>query len=426
MNLTKQLIRPFCMAMFFAILGQQALSQSLTLAYCYEQAELVNPIKKNEALLGSISELNLKNQSVKQYPQMLLDASASYQSDVFSLPFSVPGSDVPEIPKDQYNIALKINQSIYDGGVTKAFKAVEEADLVARQQEIKVNLYQTRAIIDDLFFGVLLLEQRKDVLAALQEELTNQLTRVQAGYENGITLESSVKSMRIELLKIEQQIESVVMNAAAMRTALGNWIGQEVGDDIVLVSPTGAVEQEIFRPELLLFENKHDQMDAQRKLLAASSKPKLLGFGNFGLGRPNPMNFFETDFEPYFIVGAKLVWSLPVWGETGRKQQTVSLNQQMIATQKEQFVRGITNQSLTLKAQIDALDLTLGKDQTLIQLQSEVAEDAQLQFEEGTMSSTDYLTELNKKAQLQLAMQVHKIEQLKLQSQLATLKGNEP
>ena len=93
--------------------------QNLTLKQCYQAAQELSPVSKQKLYYASIAQLKDENASKLNYPSLQLNGLSSYQSDVFSLPFSAPDMENPEIPKDRYQLALSLNQRIYDGSQAK-------------------------------------------------------------------------------------------------------------------------------------------------------------------------------------------------------------------------------------------------------------------------------------------------------------------
>ena len=59
---------------------------------------------------------------------------------MFGLPFNFPGSDIPEVPEDQYKLSLEVTQRIWDGGADQYVRQqrVLDADLAAAQVAVDV------------------------------------------------------------------------------------------------------------------------------------------------------------------------------------------------------------------------------------------------------------------------------------------------
>ena len=52
------------------------------------------------------------------------------------------GIELPGLNKDQYKVALELNQTVWDGGKTAADKRIAEADAAQRARAADVALYE--------------------------------------------------------------------------------------------------------------------------------------------------------------------------------------------------------------------------------------------------------------------------------------------
>ena len=411
------------------ILGgaQFTLAQQLTLQDCYLQAEELSPLKSKELYFEAIRELRSLERDQTNYPFLNISGTASYQSDVFSLPFDVPGTNVPVLPKDQYKLSLNLTQKIYDGGLTKSARLVDDAESNLQQIELEVSLYQIKAVINELYFGILQLQENALILGTLNNEYINQLKRAESGVKNGVTLQSTVRRIQKEQIKTDQQLRILEVRRIALLHILADWVEQDLSDRTELVLPNFEINTTSNnRPELGLFNQQMALLDVKEQTLLAGTRPQVFGFATGGWGSPNPVNFFEPTWQPFYIVGAKLEWDLKLWGTTNRQKELLKRNGQIVLSERENFDKNINRQVIQLRAQQQELELTIDTDNRLLALQKEITQEAKQQNTLGTLSATDYLTELNSKTQLEMQLVLHTIEQQKLKIELLTLTGNMP
>src|SRR5882724_6674293 len=96
--------------------------QALTLEQCYQLAEANYPLTRQRALIEKTKEYTLDNIRKGIYPQLVVNGSATYQSDVtkVSLP-PIPGFNftVPTVSKDQYKLYGEVSQTLTDFGINK-------------------------------------------------------------------------------------------------------------------------------------------------------------------------------------------------------------------------------------------------------------------------------------------------------------------
>lgn len=156
------------MGLFF-FLGTASLSAQnrVTIDQCYEWARDNYPQIERFRLIEQTEQYTLSNAAKGWLPQVKVSASATYQSDVTTLPLEnlsalVPGLEIPEMSKDQYKVAAEINQSIWDGGQVRLSKEQAAVRADADRKELESQLYTLRERVNNLYFGCLL--DRKSVV----------------------------------------------------------------------------------------------------------------------------------------------------------------------------------------------------------------------------------------------------------------------
>ncbi|MEJ0054552.1 MAG: TolC family protein [Bacteroidota bacterium] len=100
----------------------------------------------------------------------------------------VPLNGIPGLPsieplsKDQYKIYGEINQTIYDGGAIKNQSAIQSANTLVEQQKVEVELYKIRERINQIYFGVLLMDAQLSQVNLLKEDLKTSLAKTESAY----------------------------------------------------------------------------------------------------------------------------------------------------------------------------------------------------------------------------------------------------
>jgi len=414
MKLTKRLNRLVNILFLFVagiLLTTKGYGQLLTLEDCQQKAELLSPLKRQEQYITSLDALNKELVQNNWLPGINLQGRGSYQSAVFKLPFSVPGADVPQIPKNQYQFTVNLNQNIYDGGASRASSFVENAKTEVQAAQLKASLYQIREVINELYFGILTLERSEEINGAVIAELDNQLHRAKSAVKNGVLLTSELKSLQKQKLSTEQQQNELRMRRTALVLVLSDWIGEPITSETELVIPENNSNLEtINRPELLIFSKKMEQLQAQQSLIQTKTRPKLAAFGTYGVGQPNPYNFFQTTWHQYYIVGAQLKWTPWDWNSSKKQREILAINEEIVLSEKENFEKNVRNQLIKQQSEIELLASSLTTDKELLDLQRDITETAASQFERGVITATDYLSELNSLTRAELQYNLHMIQ----------------
>jgi outer membrane protein TolC len=370
-----------------------AQSGTVSLDTCYVLAKKNYPLVKQYELIAKTREYSLENIAKGYLPQINISGQASYQSDVTGLPKSIPGA--PVLSKDQYKIYADINQPIYDGGVIKEQKKLQEANSIVDKQKLEVELYKLNDRINQLFFGVLLIDERLKQNALMKNDIQLGLNKVEAQIANGVALRSNADILKAELLKANQQTLELQSNRQAFTDMLGLFINRSLDTNTVFAKPPDIVPSpEIKRPELLMYDYQNKIFDSQNNLLSAQNRPKLSFFVQGGFGRP-ALNFLSNNFDPYYIGGLRL--SFPITGFYSLKNNRglINIQRQNMTVQKETF---LFNTHLAVKQQnndILKLEQFLKTDGEIISLRINVKKASLSQLENGIINSSDYLREVN-------------------------------
>ena len=111
----------------------------LTLEDCYEKARVNYPLIKQKDYIEKTKDYNVSNVWKGYLPQIIINGQASYQSDVTSIPISIPGINIESVTKDQYKVVADVTQTIYDGGIMSSQAGIREAVSEIDIKKLKLN-----------------------------------------------------------------------------------------------------------------------------------------------------------------------------------------------------------------------------------------------------------------------------------------------
>ncbi len=411
------------------IAGGPARTDTLTLQYCYEAAKSLSPLKQQEIYNKNIHELSLKNHASNYLPQLFLNGKATYQSEVFTIPGIGMVSDIPEIPKDQYQASVNLTQNIYDAGLTRYSRQVEDSKLEVSGKELETELYDIQSTINQLFFSSLQLQESLHILQTTLENLTNQKKIVSASVEHGVVKRSSLYSIDKQILTLQQEKITLESEKEALLQMLSEWTGEPIDKTTFLkipdLKPAPATELNIERPEISLFNARKQLLESQASMTNVRRLPRLQAFGQAGIGRPNPFNFFEIEASTFYIVGLQLNWQIYDWGNARRKKQLIGFQQNIISTREDNFKRNISIALTRQYADIEKLEAILEKDEEIIALQDRIVKTAFSELNNGVITSTDYITELNALTRARIKQALHRLELSKTYVTIYTTTGND-
>jgi outer membrane protein TolC len=350
---------------------------------------------KQHELIAKSGEYSVENISKGYYPQVNLMGQATYQSDVTNIPIKIPNVNIPELSKDQYRLYVEINQPLYEGGVVKQQKKIQEANSQVEEQKLEVELYKLKDRVNQLFFGILLIDEQIKQTTLLKKDIQSGLDKTQAYVDNGAAFKSSINILKAELLKVDQKTIELKSARRAYCDMLGLMINITIDEKTILVRPSAlSSSTEIKRPELQMFSYQTNILEEQSKLIAARNRPKLNFFVQGGFGRP-AFNMFSNSFDPYYIGGLRLNFPLSGFYTIKNDKALLAIGKQNIDIQKETF---LFNTGFTLKqqnAEITKLQELVKSDDEIVALRASVKTTAFTQMENGVITANDYLREVN-------------------------------
>jgi outer membrane protein TolC len=408
---------------FVFLISVNTFSQELlTLNDCYELIDKNYPLVKQNALLEKQNALDSDVINTKQLPQLTLDAQATYQSEVTELP--IPNTGIVPLNNDQYRAAATLNQLIYNGGFIDASLEAKSAHLKTKQKQIDVNLYQLKQQVNQLYFSILLLQEKKALLNAKQLQLESRIKEVQSGITNGTILPASDKVLQAELIKIKQLFTEIDFNIKSLFETLSSLIGKPINDSANLENPEFHLNLStaIKRPELELFQLKSEEIDANAQLLSKQKAPKLLGFATTGYGNPG-LNMLDNSFKGFYTVGLKLNWNVFDWNSNKKERESLKINKDIIDNETEIF-----NLNTNIELQQQALEIKkiksfIATDNDIISLRKEVLESAESQLKNGVITSSAYITELTNLFEDENNLKTHHIQLLLVKANYNLTKG---
>lgn len=390
----------------------QHVNDSITLDYCRKLALENFPLNRQKVMMEEAQKLKLWNITTAYLPQLGLNGQVSYQSDVTKVPLKIPGITIPEPDKDIYKFTLDINQVIFDGGVVMAQRKSEQASLKSDLQSIDVELYKINDRINQIYFSLLLLQANEAIITLSQEEVRSRLSRVESGIRNGVVSETNADILHAELLKIDQQSIEIQNSKQSFIAMLEEFINKEIPPTTVFATPVlgeGPVSLENKRPELHLFELQKQKLNISRQLINTRWYPKLFGFAQLGYGKPG-LNMLSNSFDQYYMVGAKLSWSPWNWNQTKNDKKILIIQGNMIDIQQEVFDKNLKITRQKDLSEINKYEQMMKKDDEIITLRSKIKDYAGSQLENGVITATEYITELNNRNLATLNKEIHRIQ----------------
>ena len=153
--------------------------------------------------------------------------------------------------------------------------------------------------------------------------------------------------------------------------------------------------------------------------------PKAFGFATLGYGNPPGNNFFRDEFAPYYIIGAGIRWNIYDWKKVKNEKQQIVMQKDILENRKEDLSESLNRMLESKNAEIISIRSMIGRDQELIELRKRITATAESQYDNGILTATEFLNELNSEKQAAIDYEIHKINLVMAQVEYMNISGED-
>ena len=407
-TMMKQLILCCC----FVLLLHSINAQTLTIEHCYELARENYPLTRQHDLIAKSRQYIIENIATGYLPQININGQATYQSEVTQIPVKIPGIDIPGLDKDQYKLYADISQVLYDGGVLRQQKKLQQISSEVEEQSLEVELYKLKDRINQLFFGILMIDEQVKQTGITRKNIESMLKKTDALVANGAALKSNADVLKAEIIQTDQKVIELKSQRKSYTAMLGMFINKNIDENITFIKPAPPqADTAINRPELCLYNKQMALYNAQKKMVTAKNLPRIGLFIQGGMGKP-ALNMLSDKFESYYLGGVRLNWSLSGWYTARKEKLLLDIKQNNTDLQRQTFLFNtgmLLQQQQTEEEKWRAL---LGTDDEIIGLRENVKNAAAAQLENGVITGSDYIREVNAESQARQSRILHEVQWL--------------
>ena len=366
----------------------------LTLEQCQQLAKENYPLIKQFGLIEESRDMTVSNLLKAYLPQLSLTAIGGVID-------GMPSVSMPNAPAETSNnrklIGMaQVNQLIWDGGAVGAQKKIARAAADVERENVEVSLYAIREQVNQLFFGVLFIDEQLKQLDILNDNLSRNLEKATVARANGVAYQSDVDALKVEILNTMQQRTELDAGKVAYLEMLSLLIHQPLNDAVLAKPVAEDIPQttQIMRPELRLFEQQRNFYSAKNDAITSQLMPKL---GLMGLGVfMNPdINFGASKIDNILVAGLSLSWNVGALYTQSNDRRKIKNSLIQVDVQQETF---LFNTNLKLKQSNNDIIKSkklLEKDDEIIQLRKNIKTAAESKYENGVCTMTDLIREIN-------------------------------
>ena len=407
----------------FGLLMLPMLAQAQTLEECQLAAERNYPLIRQYGLIEKTTELTLSNIQKGWLPQVSASAQATLQSDVTAFPdqiqkvYQTMGIDMQGLKKDQYRVGIDVQQTVFDGGAIKNQKEIARQQGKVQAAQNEVNLYNVRKRVNEMYFGLLLINEQIALNKDLQRLLEQNEKKLASMVKGGTAAESDYLNVKAERLNVAQQMTGLQAQRQALVRMLSAFCGIEVKE---IKTPPLAPPIEgrgvAIRPELKAIDAQLKLADAQEKALNAALMPKLGVFAQGYYGYPG-YNMFEDMMSRKFswngMIGARLSWNIGALYTRKNDKAKLNIQRSMFNVQRETFLFNNNLEQIQQNENIERYKKLMADDEEIISLRSSIRKAAESKLSHGIIDVNDLVKEITNENAAKVQQRVHEIEMLK-------------
>ena len=411
--------KPFSLLVALSV---TSLIQAQTLDECHRMAKDHYPEIRQYDLISQTEQFNLSNAARAWIPQVVLSAQATYQSatptypDALANMLAAQGVETTGLHKDQYKIAIDVNQTIWDGGLSKANRATTKAEAVEQRRMADVDMYALEERVNSIFFSILLLDEHIAQTEAKMDLLQSCLDKMRTYCRNGVAMQADADAIEAELLTAHQALQQARVSQTSFRRMLELFIGSPLRDEKLpkpamreLQSRTSA------RPELALFDARLNLLTAREKSITSSVMPRFSAFAQGYYGYPG-LDMFKSmmsaDWTINALIGVRMSWNLGAFYTKKNSLMTINATRKQTEVQRDIFLFNTLLRSTQEEGEITRLREAVADDERIAELRHSVRLAAESQLANGVIDTTDLLRKITDETTAVLNKNTHEIELL--------------
>ncbi len=401
----------------------------LTLDSCINQAYRNFDFQKQIEYTTQVTEANVAGIKKNYLPSLDLNAMATYQNEQISIPVTIPipGFEAPAAPLNINTALLTLRQWIYDGSMTQNQRLVQEASGNVQLQEIGVQKLEVKNSVMQLYFSILLQEKQLAILNDKQTVLESRLKEVDAAVQSHVLLASDRDMLKAEIVQLKQRITEVDFGRKASIRSLSLLLGLEIATETKFAEPVAEITATTdlsMRPDVKLLDYQMNLLEAQKAMIKSNYLPKIGVFADGGLGLPG-YDIFKDEISPMAKVGLSLQWHIFDWNRGSTQRQSLQLSQNIIRLKQDRLKMQIGAQREVEQSQIEKAKQLMLNDAELLDLYTSISAAFASQLQNGTITSADYIQQLNKEQEARTNLELHKLQLIIATLNYNTLLGEE-
>ena len=407
----KQMLNMKKLALGLVLLGSTtSWSQSviLDLETCLKMADTANLSIKNARLDVAINEKQVDVYMTARYPKVSLSGDYRYNA-------IIPGQVVPAaifggapgtfttlafgVPINLSN-TVQLTQVLYNPQINYGLNAINIQQKIIETQQL-IAERDAKQQVASAYFNLQAMTKQLVFIDQNLENINKLIKNMQAMNREGLVIGTEVDKLEISKLSLENQKQSLTASKLQLENLLKIQIGLDPKTTIQLASDeliqkTILVDgTSINHPELDLIAAQKEMNEEERGGTNMSYLPSVAGYAAYSYNyNIDPENDFRTGIEAAFL-GIKLDWTLFDGFEKYRKNRVNALNRVKIENSENLLTQQLDMQVENAQRQIGIQTSSLDIAKKQLELSERIMKQTEAQFQQGTISSNDYIQTQN-------------------------------
>ncbi|MBQ8127775.1 MAG: TolC family protein [Prevotella sp.] len=406
-----------------------------TLQECQEAAERNYPLIRQYGLIERTTQLSVENIRKGWLPQLSAMAQATLQSDVTAFPdelqtlYQQAGITMEGLKRDQYRVGVDISQTVFDGGAIRHRQTVAQREGDVERAETAVSLYAVRQRVNEMYFGLLLIDEQIRLKQDLAKLLEGSEQKLASMFKRGTAAESDYLAVKAERLGVEQQVLSLQSQRQSLAGVLSTFCGLEVSAPVKpnLPVPLTTWQTAQQRPELQAIDARLRLVDAQEAALTSGLLPKLSIFAQGFYGYPG-YNMFEDMMRRRWslngMIGARLTWNIGALYTHRNDKSRLQSQREAAEVSREVFLFNNRLEQMQQSDEAERYHRLTESDAEIVSLRASVRRAAESKLAHGIIDTNDLVKEMNLESAARIQQSVHEIEMLKKMYELKITRNN--
>ena len=417
------MIRQFFIMMMCIATAQIGQAQSLTLQDCKQLAHDNYPAIKQYDLIAQTRDYTIENAAKSWLPQISATINGLAFTDVLDVSSQMQQAGL-SMHKQMAAGNIMINQTIYDGGRIKAGKQVTAAQAEVQKQQLDVSLYDLNQRIEQLYFGILTIDEQMKQTRLLQSDLALSNKSITSMIKGGIANQTDLDAVNVEQVKSQQTLDAQQSSRAAYLQMLGYFIGKKLGDATTLQTPAttlsdagnrtesglgSTTDDNILRPELSYYTAQSKLTEAQQKQLDSKLLPTISAFG-MGMYHTTVSDMMKNGM---LAGGVTLSWNIGALYTRKNDLKKLEIQRQQIESQRSTFLFNNHLQDESTNGNIMTLRKQLAQDDKIVSLRERIRSMSEKKVQLGTESVNEMLRDINAVSEARQQQALHQIQLIK-------------